>query len=117
MEEEIKETNSAKDELSLDLEFEISNDVKTLYANEVAIQTLHSEVILSFFEVRIPIRTVKSSEDKAIGLCVGRIAMPLGKVPAIIEALDSQFSKHLAKIDALEKSEGEIDDSNNDVKQ
>ncbi len=112
-EEERKEIESEKNDLSLKVELQISNDVKTFYANELAIQVLHSEVVLSFFEVRLPFRLSKDSENKAIGLCVGRIAMPLGKVPEIIEALDSQFSSHLAKIEALEKIEGETNDGIN----
>ncbi len=114
MEEEIKDTEPEKTDLPLQVELRIGNDVKTFYANEVAVQVLHSEVVLSFFEVRIPFLMSKDSANKAIGQCVGRIAMPLGRVPAVIEALDSQFSSHLARIETLEKVEGETDDNSSD---
>ncbi len=110
MEENIKETNSKKGKQMLELEFKVGDDIKTLYANEVAVQIIQSEVVLSFFEVRLPI---KADVGKAIGQCVGRFAMPIGRIPAIIEALDSQFSGHLAQLDALEKSEGEANESVN----
>lgn len=114
MEEEIKETKSEKDELSFKVQLQIGSDIKTLYANEVAVQTLHSEVVLSFFEVRLPLLLMKDSENKAVGQCVGRVAMPLGRIPAFIEALDSQFSSYVSDMDALKKVEGEAnnDDSN-----
>lgn len=110
MEKETKETNSKKSNRTYELEFQVEDDIRTLYANELAVQVIQSEVVLSFFEVRLPI---KADAKKAIGQCVGRFAMPFGKIPAIIEALDSQFSEHLAQLDVLEKSEGETDDNDN----
>ncbi|MGI8638883.1 MAG: hypothetical protein ACR2MG_02900 [Pyrinomonadaceae bacterium] len=114
MEEDIKESIPKQNEVSLELTLEISNDIKTLYANEVAVQTIHSEVVLSFFEIRLPLQIAKESENKAIGQCIGRIAMPLSRVPALIEALDSQFSTRLANITARKKSNGEINNDDGD---
>jgi len=106
--EDIKESGSEESKPVLKIAFEIGDDIKTIYANELAVQTLYSEVILSFFEVRLPVQVLEGVESEPKAHCVGRIAMPLGKVPAVIEALDSQFSTYLEKISAIKKSKGDI---------
>ena len=95
-------------EQTFEIEYEIGEDIPTFYANEMAVQTLYSEVILSFFEVRLPVKS-KAGEVKAKGKCVGRIALPLSKVPDIIEALENQFAERLAIINRRRRQNGEAE--------
>ncbi|HEX8195923.1 MAG TPA: hypothetical protein VF571_07025 [Pyrinomonadaceae bacterium] len=99
---ETKETESAANDDMLQVTFEIDGNIKTIYANEMAIQALHSEIVMSFFEVRLPLVQL-GQPNTATAQCVGRIAMPLGKVPNIIDALETQFNKYMAKANELNK--------------
>lgn len=84
------------EESEIRLSFPVPPDVPTTYANEVAIQAVHTEFILSFFEVRLPVTvgTEASSANIPTSLeaqCVSRIVLSVERIPAIINALSQRF--------------------------
>ena len=97
-EEDIKlvvEGQNGDEEIMLD--FHVPNEVRTKFAQEVAIQAVHTEFILSFFEVRLPIVQTNMSEKDVASLiktiCVSRVALSAERIPSLIEALQSRLAK------------------------
>ncbi len=94
------------------LDFVIPEDIKTFYVNEMAIQDMQTEFILSFFEVRVPIirkqdlKSIKESTLKPI--CVSRLAISVERIPDIIKVLQDRLDIFIKRRDELDKQFQEV---------
>lgn len=94
--------DEAGQEEKVKIDFQVPDAVRTEFANEVAIQALHTEFILSFFEVRLPIIRDPKDKPKDIAkaikpLCVSRVAISAERIPDLIKALQDRLERfHLA---------------------
>lgn len=87
------------------IEWEIPDDVQNRYANNVVVQHSQYEFTISFFEVRPPMLWGSPEEKKELisnitsipAQCVARIVVSPDKMPEIINALQDNFQKYLAK--------------------
>ncbi len=78
---------------------------RSLYANHFVVQHEEATATLMFFEVRSPLIVTEGEEAKkelaAIkhidAECVARIVMPITQVPAVMEALKTNFQKFVAR--------------------
>lgn len=88
------------------LDFAVPDDIKTLYANEMAVQDMQTEFILSFFEVRLPIngkRDLELGKDSTLKpICVSRLAISVERIPDIIKVLQSRFEKFIKRREELD---------------
>lgn len=82
--------------IKVKLDFDIPRDVITRYANEMTVQRLGNEFVLSFFEVRVPIfpaSTIPENiQEKVKVICVGSVVLSSEKIPNIINALQTQLN-------------------------
>lgn len=85
------------------LNFHVSDKLATYYANEVAVQTIHTEFVFSFFEFRVPIGPPNTPPDSISANCVARVAISAEKVPDVIKALQNQFDRFVREREQVEK--------------
>lgn len=114
----VVETDNGEERV-IKLSFPVPDDVRTDYVNEVAIQTLHTEFILSFFEVRLPVTTENGASKDNVptsleARCVSRVALSVERIPAMISALSGHLKTFKDEREKLKetKDQGEIQDSN-----
>ena len=88
-----KRLKSSEAELQLDII--VPDSVQTVFANEVATHIIQGNLILSFFEVRLPFGDFNGDlqEKRLNGYCVSRLAVPLERVSDLIGSLQSQMEK------------------------
>jgi len=70
--------------------FEASDNISTLYATEVGLQLVHTELVMSFFEVRLPYEKIESDTNLK-AKCISRVAISIAKLPDIIQSLQMQM--------------------------
>ena len=110
-EDEVKQEVETDGEIvELPFSFSVPDELLTRYANEVAVQVLHTEFVLSFFEVRLPITTPKSSKtgnplSSIKATCVSRVAISVERIPALIDILRSRFEKFASEREELKQQE------------
>ena len=94
-EDKKKEVEELDDDMDFDINFHFSPKIVTSYVNEVAIQTIQTSFVFSFFEFRVPLAMDKKKlEESAIdAVCVGRIALSMEKIPIIIETLQKAYDR------------------------
>jgi len=87
------------------LEWHISEDLISRYANNIVVQFEGHEFIISFFEVRPPVLLGSSEEIEAKlkqfesvrAECVARIIVAADRMPGFVEALQANLNKYLAQ--------------------
>ncbi len=101
--QEVKSEGEIK---NLSLEFLIPENLPTVYANEMAIQTIHTEFVLSFFELRLPLVPPIDTKQKGKlnANCVARVVLSVEKIPDIIRVLQGRFDEFIRQREETEKS-------------
>ncbi len=87
------------------IEWHVPEDLISRYANNIVVQHTEDEFIISFFEARPPLLLGPSEEIKAKleqiksirAECVARIIVAAEKMPSVIEALQGNLDKYLAR--------------------
>ena len=83
------------------MEWIFPEDIITRFSNNIVIQHSESEFILSFFETRPPLLIGEESIEKLKNVksipaeCVARIVIPVGRMPGMVEAIQTNFEKYL----------------------
>src|SRR5258708_4011536 len=104
MEEEITREIRDKGEIkTVSIDFRIPDNYPTSYANEMITQTIHTEFILSFFELKIPLPNEENSPSTLRADCIARVALSADKIPDIINVLATQHKIFLEHRHALKK--------------
>ncbi|MCP4682431.1 MAG: DUF3467 domain-containing protein [Desulfobacterales bacterium] len=87
------------------IDWHVPEDVASQYANNMVVQHMDNEFVLSFFETFPPI-IVGSSEDikgkvdevkDVRAKCVARIIIPQNKMKSLIQALDANLDRFLSE--------------------
>lgn len=96
--------NDSSEDIDIDVNFHFSPELVTAYVNEVAVQTIQTSFVLSFFEFRVPLSENKEASKPVLdAVCVGRVALSMEKIPGIIEALQSAYDE-LAEERGIDKN-------------
>ena len=86
-------------EVEVVINFNVPDDIPTSYANEMAIQVMHTDFVLSFFELRLPISRQPLSAHEAANavktVCVSRVAISAERIPDIIRILEKRFNRFM----------------------
>ncbi len=104
MEENDEKTSTELASKTFKIEFSISDSVDSAFANEMAVQTLQSELIMTFFEIRIPFNP---NDKEAKAKCVGRIIMPMAKALDIVSAIKNQHTQYTNQIEMINRQKEE----------
>jgi len=86
------------------VKFQVADDIPTHYVTEVAVQLVQTEIVLSFFEVRVPITKVPANSDLD-AKCISRIAISVSKLPNLIQSLQLQMH-HISTLTELAEEKG-----------
>ncbi len=97
-------------ELQFSIDWHIPDDFPSSYASNMFAQAGEYEIILSFFQTKVPLLTGTSAENRAkleeIGQiraeCVGRIIVNPNLVPKIIQALQTTYDGYIATKNLIE---------------
>lgn len=101
-------------ESPLTIDFSVPDDLPTQFATDMGVQVIHTEFILSFFEVRLPLtqrtKPIEEVAEMVKPICVSRVAISAERIPDIITVLDHRFKKFVADRQAIAQ-QNTVDDT------
>lgn len=100
---EAKSEQQAIQQIAIPLEWHVSEQIKSSYADNVIVQTRKHDSIISFFETQLPPFAGTEDENRAFlekldsvrAECVGRIIVAPELLPEIIKALQIAYDSYL----------------------
>ena len=111
---EIDQTDQAT-KINIPVDWRIPDDFPSPYASNMFAQAGEYEIVLSFFQTKLPLLTGTPEENRAkleqLGAiqanCVGRIIVNPDLVPKIIQALQTTYDGYIATKRMIEGSNEE----------
>ena len=90
--------------INIPVDWHIPEDFPSPYASNMFVQVGEYEIVLSFFQTKLPLLTGTPEENKAkleqLGIiqanCVGKIIVNPDLIPKIIEALQTTYDGYVA---------------------
>jgi hypothetical protein len=101
MSEETEQEQQESEEITLSIDWHFPEGLQSRYANNVLVQAGRYELVISFFEVQMPLLAASPEENKAklqqMGSvqadCVSKIVVPPDLVQGLINALQTELDK------------------------
>ena len=101
---EVEREGQLLNDIQIPIDWHIPDDFPSPYASNAFVQAGEYEIVLSFFQSKLPLLTGTSEENKAkleqLGAiraeCVGRIIMHPDLIPKLIQALQTTLDAYLA---------------------
>lgn len=98
------ENEQASQHIALPVEWHVSEQISSRYADNVVIQTKKHDATISFFEVQIPpfvgnveeTRTFLEKRGPLQAECVGKMIVAVDFLPELIQALQKAYDEYLA---------------------
>jgi hypothetical protein len=99
------------DGIRIPIEHVIPDSVRTKFADRIVVQHSEHEFRISFYEMHQPILLGTPEERKArlLGMesvkavCVARIAVAAGRMPAMVRALQENLERYLSEASSQEE--------------
>src|SRR5205807_3152637 len=99
-------------QVNIPVDWHIPEDFPSPYASNMFAQAGEYEIVLSFFQTKVPLLTGTPEENRAKleelsaiqAECVGRIIVNPGLVPKIIQALQTTYDGYVATKKSIEGS-------------
>jgi len=107
--------DQSPNEATISIDWRLPDDFPSVYANNVYTQSGEYEIILSFFQTKLPLLTGTPEENKAklqqLGKipaeCVSRVIVHPDLIPKMIQALQITWDGYRATKELIERSKSE----------
>jgi hypothetical protein len=109
----VKSEKEQPGEISVPLEWNVSNDIVARYATNMVVQRLENEFLITFFEVKPPILlgepdqiAKRVKELKSIQAnCVAQVIVAADKMPSFVKALETNLQRTIENIGRVQVKE------------